>query len=155
MKFPLMQRQQTNPVEQILAGKVAPGIYRLRTNIHADYMVAPLNQQGWRGFYIEGQLVKNKADFLRVAGAALSFPDYYRPNWDAFEEGIRDLNWIRAQGYLLIYEDVWHFPRHDRAAWRQARSILAEAVDFWAQTPTPLYVLLRRAWWYAHDIERL
>lgn len=155
MNLPLMKKELPNPVEQILAGAVTPGIYRLRSELNADFLVAPLNKQGWRGFYIEGQVVRSKEDFLRMAGAAMSFPAYYSKNWDAFEECIRDLSWVRANGYVLIYEDVWPFPRNDRTAWRTARSIFAEAVDFWAQTDTPFYVLLRHTWWYAHDIPRL
>lgn len=155
MKIPLMKKDLHNPIHQILAGEVKPGIYRLRTDLNADFMVAPLHKRGWQGFYIEGQVVKSKADFLRMAGAAMAFPDYYHHNWDSFEECIRDLSWVRATGYVLIYEEVWPFPRQDRGAWRQARAILADTVGFWAEQNTPFYVLLRHTWWYAHDVEWL
>lgn len=155
MNIPLMKKNKSNPVRDILAGKVEPGIYRLETELNADFMVAPLDKHGWHGFYIEGQVVKSKDDFLRMAGAAMSFPDYYARNWDAFEECIRDLSWARAEGYVLIYEEVWPFPRADRKAWRQARTILADTIDFWGELHIPFYVLLRHTWWYAHDIPRL
>ncbi|MCB0112376.1 MAG: barstar family protein [Caldilineaceae bacterium] len=153
--IPRLKSDTSNPVERILAGELAPGLYRLRSELNADHIVAPLNKVGWRGFYIEGQIVENKADFLRIAGAAMSFPDYSGQNWDAFEESIRDLGWVRAAGYVLIYDNVWYFPRQDRAAWREARSILADAVDFWAKDGTPFYVFLRHTWWYAHDLPRI
>jgi hypothetical protein len=144
-----------NPVEQILNGQLTPGIYRLRSELNADHIVAPLNKVGWRGFYIEGHVVTSKAAFLRMAGAGMSFPAYYGQNWDAFEECITDLSWVPAKGYVLIYDNVWYFPRNDRPAWRQAKAILTDAVSFWAQRGTPFYVFLRNAWWYAHDIPRV
>ncbi|MEZ4618112.1 MAG: barstar family protein [Caldilineaceae bacterium] len=155
MNIPKLNANMANPVDQIMAGDLTPGIYRLRSDLNADHIVAPLNKVGWRGFYIEGQIVKSKADFLRMAGATMSFPAYCGPNWDAFDECLRDLSWVRAAGYVLIYDNVWYFPRNDRPAWREARSILADAIDFWGKAGVPFYVFLRQTWWYAHDIPRI
>ena len=155
MNIPVINELLPNPAERILAGTLVPGIYRLHADINPDHLVAPWSQAGWRGFYIEGQVVKQKADFLRMAGAAMEFPLYAGQNWDAFEELINDLSWIEARGFVLIYDAVWHFAHHDRAGWHQARTILSEAVTHWRTTPTPLYVLLRNTRWYARDIEKL
>lgn len=38
--------------------------------------------------------------------AALQFPYYYGENWDALEECLNDLSWIRARGYLLCFADA-------------------------------------------------
>lgn len=153
--IPKLNPDMSNPVERILAGELTPGLYRLRSELNADHIVAPLNKVDWRGFYIEGQVVESKADFLRMAGAALSFPDYAGHNWDAFEESLRDLSWVRAAGYVLIYDHVWRFARNDREAWRTARAIFAEAVAFWATVGTPFYIFLRHTRWYAQDLPRI
>lgn len=155
MNIPAINELLPNPAERILAGNLAPKLYRLHADINPDHLVAPLSEAYWRGFYIEGQVVKSKADFLRIAGAAMEFPPYYGHNWDAFEELITDLSWIEARGFVLIYDSVWPFARHDPDGWRQARAILAEAVNYWRTTPTPLYVLLRNTRWYARDVEKL
>jgi hypothetical protein len=144
-----------NPTELILTGARPPALYRLAANWNADFLVEPLTRQGWRGFYIEGQVVKSKEAFLRVGSAALDFPSYSSHNWDAFEESIRDLSWAPAQGYVLIYDAVWHLAWHDREAWGMVRSILTDTVAFWRTKETPFYVLLNRTWWYAHDLEKL
>lgn len=155
MNIPAINELLPNPAERILAGDLTPNLYRVHADINPDHLVVPLSEAFWRGFYIEGQVVKTKADFLRMAGAAMEFPSYYGHNWDAFEELITDLSWIEARGFVLIYDSVWPFARHDPAGWRQARTILAEAVTYWRATPTPLYVLLRNTRWYARDIEKL
>lgn len=143
-----------NPSDLILSGARPPGIYRL-THLYADYLVEPLARQGWRGFFIDGNVVTDKAAFLRVAGATMDFPGYSGQNWDAFEESLRDLSWVPAAGYVLIYDGVWHLAWQDRTAWQTVRSILTDVVAFWRTTDTPFYVLLSRTWWYAHDIEKL
>ncbi|MEZ4862218.1 MAG: barstar family protein [Caldilineaceae bacterium] len=144
-----------NPVEQILVGTLPPGLYRLTNAPNADYLMEPLVRHGWRGFYIDGTVVKDKDSFLRIAAAAMEFPLYFGHNWDAFEECVTDLAWAPAKGYVLLYDGVFHFARRDRAAWRTARSILADAVTHWQTAGKPFYVLLRNTWWYAHDLEKV
>jgi hypothetical protein len=143
-----------NPSELILRGVRPPALYRL-SDLNADYLIEPLTRQSWRGFFIDGKVVTDKATFLRVAGAALDFPGYSGQNWDALEESLRDLSWAPAVGYVLIYDNVWHLPWHDREAWQMVRSILTDVVAYWRTTDTPFYVLLGRTWWYARDIEKL
>lgn len=150
-----MKREPFNPVEFILTGARPPALYRLTSNLNADHLVEPISRQGWRGFYINGEIVQDKESFLRVAGSAMEFPSYFGHNWDAFEESIRDLNWAPAQGYVLIYEMVWRLALYDRAAWQMVRSILTDTVAYWRTKDIPFYVLLSRTWWYAHDLEKL
>ena len=144
-----------NPTELILSGARPPAIYRLDSRWNADFVVEPLTRQGWRGFYIDGQVVKDKASFLHIGSLALDFPGYVGQNWDAFEEAIRDLSWAPAQGYVLFYDGVWHLPWHDREAWQTARAILHDTVALWRTQETPFYVLLSRTWWYARDVAKL
>lgn len=153
--LPKFNADRTNPVEKIFSGELMPGIYRLRSELNADHIVAPLNKVGWRGFYIEGQVVTSKEAFLRMAGATMSFPPYYGQNWDAFEECITDLSWVPAKGYLFIYDNVWYFSSNDRPAWQQARAILTDAVNFWAARGIPFYVFLRQTRWYAREIPKI
>jgi hypothetical protein len=150
-----MKQVTENPVELILRGERPPALYRLATTLNADHLVEPLSRQGWRGFYINGQIVQDKESFLRVASTAMEFPHYFGHNWDAFEESIRDLSWTPARGYVVIYDGVWRLAVHDRPAWQTARSILTDAILYWHTQNIPFYVLLSRTWWYARDIEKL
>ncbi len=144
-----------NPIDLILSGARPPGIYRLDTNLNADHLVEPLTHYGWRAFYLNGRVMQNKADFLRVASAAMDFPAYFGYNWDSFEECIRDLAWAPSQGYVLIYDRVWQLALPEHKTWQVVRSILTDAVDYWRTTGIPFYVLLCDTWWYARDIEQL
>lgn len=57
------------------------------------------------GFHIgavDGERCKTKAALLAEFAARLHFPEYFGHNWDAFDECIRDLDWIHATGYVIV-----------------------------------------------------
>lgn len=55
--------------------------------IHRDG-AAPV---GVESVVIDGAALADKHALLSAMAAALEFPDYFSPNWDAFEETLRDL----------------------------------------------------------------
>ncbi len=151
-----MDRIRVTSLLPILNGKRAPGLYRFASRAQPNRILADLTKCGWQGFHIDGSNVKDKASFLKTAGAAMHFPDYYGKNWDAFEECIRDLAWVPTeQGYVLLYDQVINFALRDHDQWVMARTILTDAVAEWQKENIPMFVLLRQTWWFARDIERL
>lgn len=51
--------------------------------------------------------IRDKQFLLRVLAAGLSFPDYFGWNWDALDECLRDLSWIKASGTVVLrHSDV-------------------------------------------------
>jgi hypothetical protein len=96
-------------------------------------------------------MVVGKSTFLVAAGQAFAFPSYYGQNWDAFEEMINDLGWIRAAGYALLYDHVYRFAANQQDAWQVALTILQNACSNWQREGVPFYVLLRHNWrWNRH-----
>jgi hypothetical protein len=85
----------------------------------------------------------NHEGFLAGVARALQFPDYFGDNWDAFEECIRDLEWLPARGYVLVLNGYDRFARSDPKSWKIGLDILEEAVSTWSRTATPMYVLLQ------------
>ncbi|MDO5567531.1 MAG: barstar family protein [Planctomycetia bacterium] len=61
-----------------------------------DYLVDSLN-------VVMGLKPASKEDFLTFAGQKLGFPDWYGRNWDAFEECLSDLSWIRQRTIRLVF----------------------------------------------------
>lgn len=61
---------------------------------------------GLRWFSVDATRLRNKDGLLEAVGAALHFPDYFRRNWDAFEECLRDLDWLDEGGVVLYVGPV-------------------------------------------------
>jgi len=53
-------------------------------------------------FHVNGAQCKTKSSMFTEFGKRLGFPSYFGRNWDAFEECIRDLEWLPARGYILV-----------------------------------------------------
>lgn len=120
-----------------------PGVYLIREGVTLDSVKAFASEHGFRVVVVHGDATRKKESFLREAARAMQFPGYFGVNWDAFDECVRDLSWIPASGYVMVYDDFSHFARSDPAAWNTAVAILREATEYWWQKSIPMYVLLR------------
>lgn len=54
--------------------------------------------RGWR--------MRERERVFDQFGALLQFPRYFGANWNAFSDCIRDLDWLRADGFLLVLLDA-------------------------------------------------
>jgi hypothetical protein len=50
--------------------------------------------------------LEDKVTLLRWYAKALSMPDYFGENWDAFDECLRDLSWLTQHTIVLFHQDV-------------------------------------------------
>ncbi len=96
--------------------------------------VKSASQEGAKVFYLDGRKITTKADFLREAARAMSFPAYFGANWDAFDECIRDLSWISAQKYILIYDRSDIFAKSHPEEWQIAQDLLQSAAQYWQES---------------------
>jgi RNAse (barnase) inhibitor barstar len=53
---------------------------------------------------IPGEKCETKEDLFTHFGSTLKFPNYFGKNWNAFEECIRDLEWLPAGGYVIVID---------------------------------------------------
>ena len=84
--------------------------------------------------------------------AALQFPSYFGANWNAVNDCLRDLQWLRARAYLLVItEGESLFDDTDAGAVASFVTAVDAAAEYW-RTPatgpmrhdaTPFSVLLQ------------
>src|SRR5262245_60925240 len=55
---------------------------------------------------IDGTRCQTAPALLAEFAHALEFPAYFGRNWDALEECLVDLDWLPAEGYLLVITDA-------------------------------------------------
>jgi RNAse (barnase) inhibitor barstar len=48
--------------------------------------------------------IVNKIELLQILAEGLNFPDYFGWNWDALDECLRDLSWIKSPYDIVL----WH-----------------------------------------------
>jgi hypothetical protein len=62
-----------------------------------------------RGFHVatvSGAVLASESELFDAMAAAFAFPDYFGRNWDAVVDCLDDLDWLEAQGYVLVIDDV-------------------------------------------------
>jgi RNAse (barnase) inhibitor barstar len=64
----------------------------------------------WQVVCLTGKM-RRKQDLLRALASRLKFPNYFGWNWDALEECLCDLSWLKPQaGIVLLHK---HLPLAD------------------------------------------
>lgn len=127
----------------LLKGERSPGLYRVTTEVNIKELSSVCQEYGFQLFYINGKNVTSKAKFIQAAAEAMNFPEYFGDNWDAFSDCINDLSWLSADGYILLYTQPDNFAKKDPQEWLIALDVFQEAVEYWRETDTPMYVLLK------------
>lgn len=92
---------------------------------------------------LEGSVadIKTDEDLFAVIASAMQFPDYFGSNWDALDECLGDMDWMPADGYVLVL-------RESSQGWSQSPYVLGrfvtawlEAAEYWAKEKTPFHLV--------------
>jgi RNAse (barnase) inhibitor barstar len=113
----------------------------------AESLVRP--PTGYALKVIKGRQCKTPAHLFAEFAQALEFPDYFGHNWDALEECLADLEWLPANGYILLITEASHVLPDDEEEFQTFLEILRDAGEAWGngqagmstQRATPFHVL--------------
>lgn len=91
---------------------------------------------------LDGKGMGGKEGVFTEFAAALSFPNYFGKNWDAFDECVKDLGWLPAAGYVLVVSEAAELLRDDLKEMPILISVLDGAGESWAAAadPRPFHV---------------
>lgn len=144
-----------NTLNSLYAGEVAPGVYQLTSRAKPESILEEVADRGWKGFFVDGTGIVDKATFLNRFAAALGFPSYFGHNWDAFEESITEMTWAPAPGYVILWDEMANFADAAPDQWNTAHAILRQAAAYWQERDVPFYVLVRGTRHHGRDIPNL
>jgi RNAse (barnase) inhibitor barstar len=132
-------------LEGLLAGKTAPGVFlwSIPGSTRRSDVVDAAKGAGWLPFWLAGQTVTDKDEFLEMCVESLEFPDWFGHNWDALADCLTDLTWATTMaGYLIVYAGWQALAQEEPESFATAMEIFKESVDLWRDTETPMAVLL-------------
>ncbi len=76
--------------------------------------------------------IRSKAELLAALASAGNFPDYFGENWDALQDCLRDLSWIRNRKVVVVHSDL---PLHGNPAeCRTYLEILQTTLADWTES---------------------
>lgn len=88
---------------------------------------------------------KSKATLLLRLSIALDNPTASGRNWDALSDQLRDLSWLPAPGYALLFDDAADLREADETSFNTLLDILQEAATEWAGRDIPFWAFLALA----------
>lgn len=94
---------------------------------------------------VRGEHCKTKGGLLEEMAQELEFPGYFGGNWDALDECLGDLEWLRAKGLVFIFTDAHELLCEAAGDYRIFIEILEAAGAYWANAQPegiPFHALL-------------
>jgi RNAse (barnase) inhibitor barstar len=84
--------------------------------------------------FLRGKKMTDLDSLFNEFAAALQFPYYFGENWAAFDECLADLEWIRADAFILIVFDLNSvLSREDEGQFATLIDILQKVAEEWSR----------------------
>jgi RNAse (barnase) inhibitor barstar len=81
---------------------------------------------------VRGDRCKTKGGLLHEMAQELEFPGYFGNNWDALDECLGDLEWLRATGFAFIFTNAHEVLCEEEDDYRIFIEVLESAGTYWA-----------------------
>jgi hypothetical protein len=81
--------------------------------------------------FIRGARCKSEEGCLQEWAAALQFPYYFGGNWDAFDECMHDLSWLKSTAYTLVITNADKLLADEQKEFKTLVSLLNDAATQW------------------------
>ena len=85
---------------------------------------------------------RDKQALLLRIGAVLDLPAGWSRNWDALMDALRDLSWLPAPGYALLFDGTAQLHAALPHETDVLLGILQEASQWWAEADVPFWAFL-------------
>lgn len=84
----------------------------------------------------------SKAMLMLRLATALDFPAGSGRNWDAISDLLRDLSWLPAPGYALLFDAAHELRDDDETSFDTLLEVLEEVAQAWAEADVPFWAFL-------------
>ncbi len=108
----------------VLAGGTLSGVYKWPAADDLAELQEAVDEAGWRLVQLDTSTVGDKAGFLARAAEAFGFPEYFGHNWDAFDDGLGDIDGY--PGTVVVWDGWSEFAAADKASFDVALDVLRE-----------------------------
>lgn len=125
-----------------LFANITSGLVTVGAELDAAEVESRLVALDWQVCPVDCATATDKEQLIAAIGTALSFPDWTGSNWDALSDAVTDLSWLDANRVALVLHETAALADTSPGAWRTAKEILTEAVEWWTDRPRALLVVL-------------
>ncbi len=110
------------------------------TSEDLDPLADAAGMQGLRVCRVNLAEYRDREGLFDQLTAVLRLPADFGRNWDALADSLRDLSWLKAPGYILLFDRAESMRDSNEEDFDALLDILEEAVDFWQDAGSPFFV---------------
>jgi RNAse (barnase) inhibitor barstar len=92
-------------------------------------------------FYLNGEKIFSKKDFLLGISTLMLFPDYFKDDLYSLEKCLCDLEWIENTRIIFIYFNADVFSTWSPQEYKEVIFVLERVIEYWSIGKTPFDVL--------------
>ena len=85
--------------------------------------------------------VHDKQGFIGLVAKALDFPEWFGGNWDALEDCLTDLSWLKANGYVVLLENCAEFVKRAPHEFAMSTQVFESVAEYWDEKDKPFWTL--------------
>lgn len=104
-----------------------------------------MHQESQQGTYVvcfQGNCYKDEYMFFCDMASAFRFPEYFGYNWDALDECICDLDWLKFNKVLVVIENYHFMFQNDVKNKEFVLQCMNNTAEYWNEQNIPFIVFL-------------
>ena len=97
--------------------------------------------------HVKGEFCRSLDDFFREISSGMRFPYYFGWNWDAFDECITDLEWLKFSSLFIVIDNrklLFSDENNPNVFRKLLIKHLGIAVEYWTSQNIPISVYLNQ-----------
>jgi RNAse (barnase) inhibitor barstar len=118
-------------LSSILSDPDASDVYLLKKASLKSNIKKWCKERNLAFFHLNDKTIRTKDQFLEHCAKVCNFPEYYGTNWDALEDCLRDMEWVEARGFVILFEQFKAYVENSPDKFDETLDIFKDAADHW------------------------
>ena len=124
----------------LLPNSKRAGVYR--SALGSDEIVAAAKTAGLQVYKIDLAKARGKLGLFDALSKALKFPAHFGKNWDALNDCLTDLAWLKCNGWVLILGNGKTFTAKYQDDFPMALDLFDGVAAAWREDGKPFWVIV-------------
>jgi RNAse (barnase) inhibitor barstar len=123
---------------------------KLRDSSHAGPYLAPpdldalllaVKKSALKLLRVDLSGARDKQSLLDAIARSLEFPDWFGGNWDALEDCLIDLSWIKARGYFMLLDNCGELAKYAPRELAKSIEVFESVAEYWDEQDKPFWTV--------------
>jgi RNAse (barnase) inhibitor barstar len=101
-----------------------------------------VDELGYMLFCLDGSVIASADDLLNGLSDIMKFPDYFGYDWNPLTDCLRDMEWLPAKGYVILFSHPANFKRNSPNSFKIFLEIIETVFEYWSSRQIRFLLIL-------------